>query len=63
MYMTYMLFYISYLDLFMRIILNKRKENVVILDKYNSTPEVEWLRKKNISYFYETLDVEQPKRM
>lgn len=61
--MTYMLFYISYLDLFMRIILNKRKENVVILDKYNSTPEVEWLRKKNISYFYETLDVEQPKRM
>lgn len=63
MYMTYMLFYISYLDLFMRIILNKRKENVVILDKYNSTPEAEWLRKKNISYFYETLDVEQPKRM
>lgn len=62
MYMTYMLFYRSYLNLFMRIILSKKKENVVILDKYNSSPEVEWVR-KNISYFYETLDVEQPKGM
>lgn len=36
---------------------------VFILDKYNSTSEMEQVIKKNISCFYETLDVEQPKRM
>lgn len=57
LYMTYMTLYIPYLYLFIRNILSRRKENIVILDKCNLTFEVEWVRKNNISYFYGTLDV------
>lgn len=49
--------------LYLRIILTRRKEIVAILEKYNSTSEVELVRKENISYFYKTLEVAQPKRI
>lgn len=49
--------------LYLRIIPTRRKEIVAILEKYNSTSEVESVRKENISYFYKTLEVAQPKRI
>jgi len=39
--MIYMTLDVSYLDLFTRNILSRRKENIVILAKYNLTSEVE----------------------
>ena len=41
LYMIYMTLDVSYLDLFTRNILSRRKENIVILAKYNLTSEVE----------------------